>query len=186
MFCAPFENYGQCSVLKEDESLRKQGWSATENHCTSVNFPLVSPPAREGRMAARLLEYAVLYVFVNERTRGRRRAQGERTRERDAYIYEHTHTSAHVSQENSTGRSICMLVFSRSWIFPPFEFRLRCGRPITKKFLTTSFPPTPGACSATRYSVPKPRSRISFTPKIKVSVGILVGFSPKLNQSIWR
>lgn len=72
---APFENYGQYPRVKRNESLasrNKAGVSflkATENHCTSVNFPLVSPPALEGRMAARLLEYVrnVLYVSVNVR-----------------------------------------------------------------------------------------------------------------------
>lgn len=55
---------------------------ATESHCTPVNFPLVSP--RAGRMAARLLEYAVLYVSVNEYKRGRERTieVGEKERER--------------------------------------------------------------------------------------------------------
>lgn len=81
--------------------LWKENWSAsqaTENHCTSVNFPLVSPPAREGRMAARLLKYAVLYVFVNERTRGRA-GDRERGRGRETRIFTNTHERARVPRK---------------------------------------------------------------------------------------
>jgi len=126
-----------------------------ENHCTSVNFPLVSP--RAGRMVARLLEYAVLRVRKRIQKRENRRwsrAKGVKEREREwhtsahplrVYVYtrpRYTYVySENVPWENSTGRSApfaCSSFPDPSRIFSPFGFRLRCGRPITKKFLATS------------------------------------------------
>lgn len=129
-----------------------------ENHCTSVNFPLVSP--RAGRMAARLLEYAALRVHkrIQKKENERRsRAKGVKKREKEwhtsvhpprVYVYtrpRYSYTrvySENVPRENSTGWSVgpfaCSSFPDPSRIFSPFEFRLRCGCPITKKFLSTS------------------------------------------------
>lgn len=172
-----------------------------ENHCTSVNFPLVS--LRTGRMAARFLEYALRVrkrIQKRERERERERAI-ERVvdkRERNAMlshpVFTNTHARAthtrvfreNVLWENSIGRSICMLVFSWSLLGYSLHsnsvclFAMRSSNN-QKKFLTTTSPLRFATKSLFQYSVNEAAFRY-YSRLIKASVRILIGLSPsKLN-----
>jgi len=101
-----------------------RAFQTTENHCASVNFPLVSPRAE--RMAARLLEYGAprirkrIQKRKSERWRDPGELEGQRKEERkrnaQPHVCAHTRTAC-VRVPRKFERSICMLVFSR--IFPP-------------------------------------------------------------------